>query len=78
MGVDPGEGVAGLPMAGERLFSTLDDYLAFRAELGAYDAPHYTEVEPGVFELWGGRRPPGVTPARFTRAQLLAEFGFNE
>lgn len=75
---DSSGGVPGLPMAGERVFRTLDEYLAFRAELGHFDSPHYTEVEPGVYELWGGRRPPGVTPQRFTRAQLLAEFGFKE
>jgi len=69
--------VFGLPLSNGRSFETLDEYLAFRAELGAQDAPMYTEVEPGVYELWGGRRPPGLTPPRFTRAQLLEEFGFD-
>ena len=27
-------------------FRTLDDYLAYRATLGAYDAPYYTEIKP--------------------------------
>jgi hypothetical protein len=72
------EAIADLPLAGARTFRTLDEYLAFRAEQGKWDAPCYTEVEPGVYELWGGRRPPGVTPPRFTRAQLMAEFGFKQ
>lgn len=70
--------VSGLPLAEGRSFRTLDEYLAFRATLGAFDAPVYTEVRPGVYELWGGRRPPGATPPTFTRAELLAEFGFED
>ena len=73
-----GDGVSGLPMSQGLTFRTLDDYLAYRATLGAFDAPYYTEIKPGLFELWGGRRPPGVTPPTFTRAQLLEEFGFTE
>lgn len=73
-----GQGVSGLPMSQGQSFRTLDDYLAYRATLGAYDAPYYTEIRPGVYELWGGRRPPGATPPTFTRAQLLEEFGFEE
>jgi hypothetical protein len=68
---------SGLPHAQGRSFATLDDYLAWRETLGAHDLPCYREVEPGVYELWGGRRPPGVAAPRFTRAQLLAEFGFE-
>ena len=60
MSADERPPVSGLPLAGDRAFRSLDEYLAFRAELGAFDSPHYTEVEPGVYELWGGRRPPGV------------------
>lgn len=73
-----GEGIADLPYAQGKRFRTLDEYLAHRRELGAYDTPMYTEVEPGVYELWGGRKPPGVEPPRFTRAELLKEFGFTE
>lgn len=73
-----GDGVSGLPMAQGQTFRTLDDYLAYRATLGAYDAPYYTEISPGLYELWGGRRPPGANPPTFTRAQLLKEFGFTE
>lgn len=78
---DPGsdsEGIADLPYAQGKRFRTLDEYLAHRRELGAQDAPMYTEVEPGVYELWGGRKPPGVVPQRFTRRQLLDEFGFEQ
>ena len=72
------EGVADLPFARGRAFRTLDEYLGYRKTLGAQDAPYYREISPGVYELWGGRRPPGVTPPTFTRQQLLAEFGFKD
>ncbi|HYE42187.1 MAG TPA: hypothetical protein VEA15_02245 [Caulobacteraceae bacterium] len=72
------EGVAGLPFSHGKVFRTLDEYLEHRRALGAQDAPHYTEISPGVYELWGGRRPPGVKPPTFTRQQLLEEFGFRE
>ena len=69
--------ISGLPLSRGKSFETLDAYLAWRESLGAQDAPWYREVEPGVYELWGGRRPRGVEPPRFTRAQLLEEFGFE-
>ena len=70
--------VSGLPMSQGKSFETLDEYLEHRRVLGHQDAPFYTEVEPGVYELWGGRKPPGVTPPRFTRRQLLEQFGFEQ
>ena len=66
-----------LPFSHGKSFATLDEYLAHRKALGAQDAPYYTEVRPGVYELWGGRRPKGVQPPTFTRAELLKEFGFE-
>ncbi len=74
----PEEGVADLPFSHGRRFRRLDDYLAHRERLGAQDAPFYREISPGVYELWGGRRPKGVQPPTFTRRQLLEEFGFDE
>lgn len=76
--VQTADGVANLPLAHGKTFRTLDDYLAHRESLGAQDAPWYREIRPGVYELWGGRRPPGVTPPTFTREELLKEFGFEE
>ena len=70
-------GRADLPFAHGQSFETLDDYLAHRRKLGAQDAPFYEEVRPGVYALWGGRRPRGVEPPTFTREELLAEFGFD-
>ena len=72
------DGIANLPFSRGKVFRTLDDYLAWRKELGAQDAPWYDEVAPGVYQLWGGRRPRDAQPPTFTRAQLLAEFGFTE
>lgn len=77
-GASAADGIADLPFARGRTFRTLDEYLAYREKLGAQDAPYYREISPGVYELWGGRRPPGVTPPTFTRQQLLEEFGFEK
>lgn len=70
--------ISDLPLSKGKSFETLDEYLAWRETLGAQDAPWYREISPGLYELWGGRRPPGATPPTFTRAQLLEEFGFSE
>ena len=66
-----------LPLAGERHFDTLDEYLAYRAELGKHDRPYYLEVEPDLFQLIIGRGTLTRPPHYFTRAQLLEEFGFT-
>ncbi len=66
-----------LPLAGDRHFETLDEYLAYRAELGKHDRPYYLEVEPDLFQLIIGRGTLTRPPHYFTRAQLLEEFGFT-
>ena len=68
--------VSGLPFSQGRSFSTLDEYLAFRAERGTYDLPWYREVRPGVYELVT-RRMPGKPTETFTREQLKEKFGFK-
>jgi len=70
-----GQAVTDLPFAQGRSFATLDDYLAYRAARGASDVPWYREVAPGIYEL-AGRRGPGAPAKRFTRAELMAKFGF--
>lgn len=72
-GHDP---VAGLPFANGRTFGTLDEYLAFRRELGAVDKPFYREISPGLYELDTGRALSRKPSERYTREQLLAMFGF--
>ena len=68
--------VAGLPFSQGRSFTSLDEYLAFLRERGAYDVPWYREVEPGVYELVT-RRAPGRQPQTFTREELERRFGFT-
>lgn len=80
IGETAGEGVANLPFARGRVFRSLDEYLAYRRELGATDIPYYEEISPGIFRLTGGmRRPiPGEPARNLTRAELAAQFGFTQ
>ena len=71
------EGVKDLPWARGRVFAGLDDYLAYRATLGAQDIPWYKLVGPDRYELMT-RRAPDEAPRYFTRAELLAQFGFKD
>lgn len=71
------QGVRGLPYAGDRVFYTLDDYLAYRRELGKVDRPYYELIGPNLYRLNTGR---GMDPAKaqvFTREQLSREFGLK-
>jgi len=72
-----GRPVEGLPFSQGRSFSSLDSYLAFLKERGAYDVPWYREVRPGIYELVS-RRGPGAEPRTFTREELARKFGFPE
>ncbi|MFY0636319.1 hypothetical protein [Maricaulis maris] len=69
-----------LPHAQGRGFTSLDEYLAHLQEMGAQDRPFYVEIEPGIYERATGRRMPGSAPEpeRFTRAELMEMFGFQE
>ena len=69
--------VANLPFAQGRVFTSLDEYLAFRKSRGPTDVPWYREVRSGVYELIT-RRPPGAAPKIYTRAELARKFGFEE
>ncbi|HVZ29433.1 MAG TPA: hypothetical protein VG839_03500 [Asticcacaulis sp.] len=73
---DDSGGVAGLPFAKGRIFHSLDEYLAYRRELGKLDRPFYEEVSPGVYRLVARLRRPGEDK-RYTRAELMAQFGFT-
>lgn len=66
----------GLPFAQGRTFATLDAYLAFLRERGAYDVPWFQEVRPGVYALIS-RRGPKAPPLIYTREQLMQRFGFT-
>ncbi len=67
---------ADLPYARGRRFASLDDYLAFRRQLGQTDRPWYEEVSPGVYRLVA-RTLPRDQPQLFTRRQLMEQFGFD-
>ena len=70
--------VAGLPFANGQTFRTLDAYLDYRRELGKSDrATWYDEVSPGVYRFVARVVPPEQR-RDYTRAELLAEFGFSE
>ncbi len=66
----------GLPFAKGRTFLTLDEYLAYRKQLGQLDRPYYEEVSPGVYRLVA-RAVPRDQAKLYTRAELMAEFGFT-
>jgi len=69
--------ISNLPFARGRSFHTLDEYLAWREQLGAMDFPWYREVAPDIYELQTNMRPkPEKT--RFTRAELERQFGFQQ
>lgn len=69
--------IGNLPFARGRSFHTLDEYLAWREQLGAMDFPWYREVAPDIYELQTNMRPkPEKT--RFTRAELEQQFGFPQ
>lgn len=71
------EGVANLPFADGRVFHSLDEYLAFRRQAGAYDVPWYRKVGPNEYEVVGQRRPGAAKPKRVTRDELMRRFGFT-
>ncbi|HVQ07469.1 MAG TPA: hypothetical protein VMS43_03445 [Allosphingosinicella sp.] len=66
-----------LPDSFGRTFATLDQYLEhLRRYAAPIDKPWYREVRPGVYErvtTMVPRREPQI----FTRAQLMARFGFT-
>ena len=69
-------GVANLPYARGRVFSSLDEYLAFLERQGAIDLPWWRQVSPGVYQRVA-RGFPGRAPERATRAELMRRFGFS-
>ena len=77
---DMTELVYDLPHSQGQGFASLDEYLAHLHRLGAQDRPYYEEISPGQYRRMAGRRPPGASGDEhiYTRAELLAEFGFNE
>jgi len=66
-----------LPNSFGRTFATLDEYLAhLRRYAGPIDLPYYREIRPGVYEQVTTIVP--APPRRtYTRAQLMAMFGFT-
>jgi hypothetical protein len=66
-----------LPDSFGRTFSSLDEYLAhLRRYAAPIDKPWYREVRPGVYERVT-TRVPRPEPQIYTRAQLMARFGFT-
>jgi hypothetical protein len=70
----PGEGVANLPYARGKTFTTLDEYLTHLEALGAVDLPWWREIRPGVYERVTSKRP--AQPEVATREELMRRFGF--
>ena len=70
-------GVAGLPYAEGKTFTTLDAYLAHLKALAPIGVPHYEEVAPGTYERQLQRVLPGQKRPRLTRAELERELGFS-
>lgn len=68
------KGVANLPFARGKSFTTLDGYLAHLETLGAIDLPWWREIEPGVYEHVIAMR--GAKREVATREQLMQRFGF--
>jgi hypothetical protein len=66
-----------LPDSFGRTFATLDEYLAhLRRYAAPIDKPWYREIRPGVYERVT-TMVPRPAPQIYTRAQLMARFGFT-
>jgi len=66
-----------LPDSFGRNFTTLDEYLEhLRRYAAPIDKPWYREVRPGVYERVTTRVPRRAAET-YTRAQLMARFGFT-
>ena len=73
----PGRPGRQLPDSFGRTFASLDEYLAhLRRYAAPIDKPWYREVRPGVYERVTTIAPRRA-PETFTRAQLMARFGFT-
>ncbi len=69
--------IANLPFGQGRSFASLDEYLQFREQRGAYDVPWYKQIRPGVYQLIS-RLGPGAEPQIYSREELARKFGFQE
>lgn len=69
------EGVANLPYARGRTFTSLDEYLAHLEKQGAVDLPWWREIRPGVYERVTNM--PEAKREVATRAELMQRFGFK-
>jgi hypothetical protein len=66
-----------LPDSFGRTFASLDEYLAhLRRYAAPIDKPWYREIRPGVYERVT-TMVPRPAPQIYTRAQLMARFGFT-
>jgi hypothetical protein len=69
-------GVANLPFAMGRTFSSLDEYLTFlECFAGPIDKPWWRQVRPGVYEHV--KTATNASPEIATRAELMKRFGFT-
>lgn len=60
-----------------RDFESLDDYLAQLERLGATGQAWYREIRPGIYELVTTMAQLEPQTRVYTRAQLMAQFGFT-
>ena len=67
-------GVANLPYARGKTFSSLDEYLAHLEAQGALDLPWWREIRPGVYQRMTSM--PEARPEVATREELARRFGF--
>ena len=71
----PSDGVANLPFAMGRRFSTLDEYLThLRCRAAPIDLPWWQEVRPGVYQQVA--HLPDAKRETATRDELMRRFGF--
>ncbi|MCB1521379.1 MAG: hypothetical protein KDJ37_12500 [Hyphomicrobiaceae bacterium] len=69
---------SGLPFSRGRTFETLDAYLAHLKELSKMDISHYEQIGPDTFRKKSMIRPKPGQKVVFTRAELMAKFGFTK
>jgi hypothetical protein len=70
------QGIANLPFAMGKRFTTLDSYLAhLQCFAGPIDKPWWRETRPGVYEHV--MTATNARPEVVTRAELMKRFGFT-
>jgi len=72
------DGVSGLPNSQDKIFYSLDEYLAHLVEMGKQDRPFYELISSDKYKLNVGRGGQFLQPQYFTRQELMIKFGFSK